>query len=223
VKILCYGDSNTWGYSPFGGLRFGPDTRWPAVMAECLGADYSVIEEGLNGRTIGAFAPPGNPLNGLDYLERVLRTHPPESLSLIILYLGINDLFQRDDIGTEEIARNIGYAVGLIRSRTSSPVLLIPPPPLNIPEELSGTYRLQVIKAESFYEEYRKIAESRGTGKECPVVEVLETGSLIHAGSEDGVHLEAAEHRKLGKYLCGVIPVMLSGGEQRAAPESGVE
>ena len=101
MNILCYGDSNTWGYSPGGGVRFDADTRWPAVMAGCLGEGFQIFEEGLNGRTIGSFMPYGNPLNGLEYLERILPGF--SDLDMIILYLGINDLFQRDDIGAEEI------------------------------------------------------------------------------------------------------------------------
>ena len=49
--ILCYGDSNTWGYDPVTQDRFPPDTRWPGVLRHELGEGYLVIEEGLNGRT----------------------------------------------------------------------------------------------------------------------------------------------------------------------------
>ena len=49
-RILCFGDSNTWGYKPTGG-RYDEDTRWPMRMQRVLGDDYIVVEEGLNGRT----------------------------------------------------------------------------------------------------------------------------------------------------------------------------
>ena len=49
-RILCFGDSNTYGYIPLGG-RYDEDVRWPTVMAGLLGDGYTVIEEGLNGRT----------------------------------------------------------------------------------------------------------------------------------------------------------------------------
>lgn len=199
--ILCYGDSNTWGYSPNGGFRFDADTRWPAVMAGCLGPDYKVIEEGLNGRTIGNFMSSGIPLNGLEYLDRLLPAYP--DTDLIIIYLGINDLFQRNDIGAEEIARNIGYAVELIQSasRQQDPppeVLLLSPLPVNLPEEDADMYRLQIIKSECFYNEYRKVAEQYG-------VKIFNTGSVISASTIDGVHIDAEEHRKLGKALCAFI------------------
>ena len=49
-RILCFGDSNTWGYMVSGG-RFDEDVRWPMKLQELLGDDYRIIEEGFNGRT----------------------------------------------------------------------------------------------------------------------------------------------------------------------------
>ena len=49
--ILCFGDSNTWGYSPQDGSRFPIDVRWTGVLQKTLGSNYRIIEEGLNGRT----------------------------------------------------------------------------------------------------------------------------------------------------------------------------
>ncbi len=49
--VLCYGDSNTWGFDPETGERFAPDVRWPGLLRRSLGEGYWVIEEGLGGRT----------------------------------------------------------------------------------------------------------------------------------------------------------------------------
>ena len=50
-EILCFGDSNTWGYSPAGDGRFPRTVRWTGVLQAELGDTARVIEEGLNGRT----------------------------------------------------------------------------------------------------------------------------------------------------------------------------
>ena len=42
-RILCYGDSNTWGFTPGSGKRYPSDVRWTGVMAKELGKDYEVI------------------------------------------------------------------------------------------------------------------------------------------------------------------------------------
>ena len=63
-RILCYGDSNTWGHDPTKtdpatGLycRYPKDVRWTGVLQNLLGSGYTVIEEGQNGRTIATEDP----------------------------------------------------------------------------------------------------------------------------------------------------------------------
>ena len=51
--ILCYGDSNTYGYdpqSPLGG-RYPPQVRWPDQLA-ALQPDRQIVNLGENGREI---------------------------------------------------------------------------------------------------------------------------------------------------------------------------
>ena len=35
-RILCFGDSNTWGYRPDGQGRFDVPKTWPGIMATNL-------------------------------------------------------------------------------------------------------------------------------------------------------------------------------------------
>ena len=50
-RILCYGDSNTWGYQAVTGSRYPEEVRWPCILQKLLGDAYHVYENGLNGRT----------------------------------------------------------------------------------------------------------------------------------------------------------------------------
>ena len=65
--ILCYGDSNTHGYIPGGG-RYDIKTRWTGILADLLGSDYRIIEEGLNGRTSSLEDPFDPYKNGMEYI-----------------------------------------------------------------------------------------------------------------------------------------------------------
>ena len=47
--VLCYGDSNTWGYAASSQQRLGRWERWPGVVQRALGEDVHVIEEALQG------------------------------------------------------------------------------------------------------------------------------------------------------------------------------
>ena len=88
-RILCFGDSNTWGYIPTGG-RYDENTRWPMRMQRLLGESYAVIEEGFNGRTC-VFDDPveGGFKSGVQYLPPCLMTHNP--LDAVLIMLGTND------------------------------------------------------------------------------------------------------------------------------------
>ena len=78
--VLCYGDSNTWGYAPATRRRYAPDVRWTGVLADRLGGGYRVIEEGLNGRTTRWDDPIELGRNGLTYLRPCVESHNPIDL-----------------------------------------------------------------------------------------------------------------------------------------------
>ena len=92
-RILCYGDSNTWGYDPATQERFDRATRWTGVLRTTLGDGYEILEEGLNGRTTVWDDPIEGYKNGHTYLVPCLETHRP--VDLVVLMLGTNDLKKR--------------------------------------------------------------------------------------------------------------------------------
>lgn len=98
-RILCYGDSNTWGYDPRRSagspyyIRLAYEERWPGILQNELGGGYRVIEEGLNGRTTMWDDPAAPYRNGLKHIDVCLETHTP--IDLVILMLGTNDMKPR--------------------------------------------------------------------------------------------------------------------------------
>ena len=83
--ILCYGDSNTWGYIPGTGNRYPRQVRWTGVLQNLLGEKFHVIEEGLNGRTTVMDDPTRIAKNGLPYLRPCLDSHAPIDLVVLML------------------------------------------------------------------------------------------------------------------------------------------
>ncbi len=65
--ILCYGDSNTYGYNPSNGLRYPEDIRWTGRLKSLLGDACRIIEEGCNGRTTVFDDPMEGWKNGASY------------------------------------------------------------------------------------------------------------------------------------------------------------
>ncbi len=102
-RILCFGDSNTYGYD-FETGRFDDETRWTRRLGAMLGDGYAVIEEGLNGRTFIHDDPTeGGHKNGMKYLPPCLMSHNP--LDLVVIMLGTNDTKERFGMNACTIAQ----------------------------------------------------------------------------------------------------------------------
>ena len=93
MNILCFGDSNTWGYKPDKTGRFDEKTRWTGLLQQKLGPEYHIIEEGLCGRTTVFQDELRESRRGLDMIGVTVETHNP--LDLVIIMLGTNDCKNR--------------------------------------------------------------------------------------------------------------------------------
>jgi len=118
--VLCFGDSNTYGSIPGEtGGRYGPDVRWPGVLARELGDGWHVVEEGLPGRTT-VFDDPLSPYRrGADYLPPCLGSHAP--LDAVVIFLGTNDLKARLAAGAFDIAAGVGVLAQTVLVSGSGP------------------------------------------------------------------------------------------------------
>ena len=92
-SILCYGDSNTFGYRPTDSRRYPWGVRWTSLLAERLGEEFQVIEAGLNSRTTVIDDDIEKDRNGWKTIDLVLEMNWP--LDLVIVMLGTNDMKAR--------------------------------------------------------------------------------------------------------------------------------
>lgn len=107
--IVCLGDSNTHGYcaDPYDCaesklLRFNDEERWPRLLAQAMGNDYIIFEEGLSGRTTVFEDPLYEGLSAFSYITPCLKSHEP--VGLLIIMLGTNDTKERFGASAECIA-----------------------------------------------------------------------------------------------------------------------
>ena len=200
TAVLCYGDSNTWGYVPGTGLRIGRWERWPGVLQRALGEDVHVIEEGLSGRTTAFDVPFSPQRNGLAYLPVALMTHAP--LDAVVLLLGTNDVFL-PGVNAHQAARGAMTIVETIRASMAGPegeapsvLVLIPPSfaPLG-PDGLEAPDAER--ESERFPDAFRAIAarDAEWIGGEVPL---LDLGELIASSPVDGIHFDVEAHRTIG-------------------------
>ena len=182
MRILCFEDSNTYGYDPRGffGDRYGAEDRWVDLLAKQTG--HECINAGANGREI-----PRNP-----YALRLLTEHAPVDIFLVML--GTNDLLQ----GTSAKAvatRMEAFLTALLPH--CKQILLIAPPPMKhgawVPtDEL-------VIESIHLTEEYNALMRKLN----IPFVDTRHWNIEL---TFDGVHFTEAGHHtfaeNLRKELC---------------------
>lgn len=203
IKVLCYGDSNTWGYiSGSDHQRYGNEERWTKILAKMLGNNFEIIEEGLNSRTLlsNDTRPGKEGKNGYEYLIPCLDTHDP--INLVVLMLGTNELKNAYNKEAEEIGKMLEeYFVKTILNRKSQfketypKLLIVVPPIVNENQEYckaKNKYLGAMEKSKRLNNIYKEIAERYN----CYFLsnDGLETGI-------DGVHLTKESHRKLAERL----------------------
>lgn len=205
-NILCYGDSNTYGYNPANAGRYDEDTRWTRILARELGADFNILEEGCNGRTTN-FSTPEEPWkNGMTTIKAILNTHKP--LDLVILMLGTNDMKDIFHPEPEDIAENIAAYATIIRDFTTmkqeSPAKLLIVSPIllgvHVHEGMfgrsfgKGTYEKSLKLAPLF----EKVAKEQGAY-------YFNAATVAKPSELDQLHLDPASHKALGQALAAFV------------------
>ena len=126
TTVVCFGDSNTWGYVPGSdGERFPREVRWPVQPAASarrgLGGDRRGAERSHRDDRAARLGRAGT---GLPYLLPCLHSHAP--VDLVVIFLGTNDVNFLDDdrVAALRRAARRDRAGGATPSRSSS----CPPP-----------------------------------------------------------------------------------------------
>lgn len=200
--ILCYGDSNTWGFVPgsFGiWERFDRNTRWTGRLQQLLGLeDFYVVEEGLNGRTTNldyGYKPPG--FRGTEFFIPILYTHAP--LDLVIIMLGINDYKKEFNNRTsQQITEGIKELIDIARStnygsdmKASPPILIVSTP---IPVETDCKDVLDMFegakeRAQNLAQHLKNLVD--GYDKN---VYFVDAAPHVQLSSIDGIHFDKTAH-----------------------------
>jgi len=208
-SILCFGDSNTWGYNARMKERYSRNERWTGVLRQELGDGYEIIEEGLNGRTTVWEDPIEGHKSGKEYLIPCLESHQP--IDLVTIMLGTNDLKKRFSLflSAFDIANSAGVLVDIALRSGSGPgggapkVLLMAPPKVGKLTEFAEMFEDAEVKSRKFSQHYRRIVNDHG----C---EFLDTSQIVTSSDIDGIHLELSEHQKLGKAVAALVKKILA-------------
>lgn len=204
--ILCYGDSNTWGFVPCAEnyqadckKRYSRDIRWPGLLQKLLGSSYYVIEEGLNSRTtnVNHLTPPDR--NGATYLPPCLYSHAP--IDLVIFALGGNDLKSYFNRTPQDVCKGMSQLIDIVQlscygsDMQQPPKILLLSQPLALPiaeqyvdEAGNQLFKNLCTNMRELVPLYKKLAHE----KKCYFMDMSQD---IHPSAFDGVHLDERAHK----------------------------
>ncbi len=192
-KILCFGDSNTAGYLPGGEMLEFKDA-WPGVLDDLLGEGFEVVSDGKNGRTISFDDPYNEGCNGMNDIEGALDNNEP--LSMVILFLGTNDLKKTFQSEPMAIAENLRGMCEKIKEKTDAKLMILSPPLLGDQIEFSpfglDFGRQQVDYSFDIAPQFETVARSEEA-------EYIDLSIVAMSSDADCLHLTAEEHRKIGE------------------------
>lgn len=213
-RVLCYGDSITWGFNPETKQRFGPDIRWPALLQAQM-PQLTIIEEGLNGRTAGVDDPQAlSNRNGSAFLHTLLDSHQP--LDIVILMLGVNDTKISMNQSPYDIQKSMAKLIHTIQDPTcyrhchqQIPDILIVAP-VAIGEGIKDFLSYEEIDMGS----YRKsialpaLYEQLATDNHCYY---LNANDYVSASTIDNLHLDAAGQQMLEAAIQEKLEAIIAG------------
>ena len=184
-RILCLGDSNTFGYDPhasFGG-RYGEDVRWTARLQA---AGWQVFNGGMNGAVV--------PGAGEDAaVASLIQSRQP--LDAITVMYGTNDVLRGADAA--ETAARMERFLPLVRANAQhAAVLLVAPPPVTWGDWVQSAAVIRASEALSTC--YQAIAAAQGAV-------FADAGAWGVSLSFDGVHFTPEGHAAFFRGLLGAL------------------
>lgn len=200
-KIICYGDSNTFGFNPVNGSRYDSNTRWTGILSKILGDEFKITEEGCNNRTCFFHNLDGVLQSGQKHLPQCLEKH--KSFDIFILALGTNDLQKIFDIDECIVETGLKNSINLIRKyNPNARIILIPPVILN-EEVLKGTFSYQFDEkslgnSNLIQKKYSICAEKEN----CEIVDFNE---YVTPSKLDGLHFDEMSHKIMAEQIANQI------------------
>lgn len=211
-RILCFGDSNTWGYTPLTAVRYDEHTRWTGVLQDELGDGYAVVEDGMNARTSAYDDMRDLWRRGRDALPISLIAQKP--LDLLVISLGTNDLKFTDALGAAKGVESLISLADMVQNKKESSlvfpnglkVLVVSPirVGIGIKNNPDTTVRNGYEESLKFSAVFERMCRAKG-------VEFLDAALYAQPSEKDNIHMEPESHRALGLAIAAKVREMLEG------------
>lgn len=198
-KILCFGDSNTYGYIPNNGARYDKNTRWTGVLSLLSHGKFEIIEGGCNNRTAFAANSAGKIFTGYEILPELLT----DDFDAVVLAIGINDTQFLYNLSSIEIVSGVEKLINIVKVKSPQAKILLLAPSILTDDVLNGNFaclfdRTSIEKSQQLPLLYQKIAEKQN-------IEFLDLNSVAKTSSLDGLHYAPEQHLKIAQAIFTIL------------------
>ena len=202
MTLLCYGDSNTYGYDPRGymGMRYPLEIRWTERLKKLLVETFevSLLEEGMNGRALPDLE---RSLDSAAYIFSLMEKL--KKGDMFIMMLGTNDILLTDYPDSEKAIGKMEDFLGRLYKRERFFESIIVGPPY-IGRGIDGS--------DSYYEESVKLNQGfcrLVSGLGDSKIHFLDAAEWNVPMGFDGVHFSEEGHRvfaeNMARYIMDVL------------------
>ena len=198
-NIICYGDSNTFGYNPKNSSRYDENARWTAILQKNLDSEYEVINEGMPNRTGFVDNPEGVLFSAQKHFPQFLSKI--KNIYLLILAIGTNDLQSQYNINSAVIAKGLENLIRTAKEKTNN-IIIIAPTILN--ENILNGYfssmfdRKSIEKSKEVIEIYKQSADAN----QCMYFDI---NTFVAPSDFDGLHYDENSHKIIADKLYEII------------------
>lgn len=206
IRILCFGDSNTYGYKPDKSGRFDENVRWTGIIQERLGEGYRVIEEGLCGRTTIFDDELRIGRRGVDLVGTLVETHNP--IDIFIVMLGTNDCKARYKATAGIIAKGVEQVVEQAKLKASKTMKILVISPITLGRGVGEDgYDVEFdekseLVSYKLAEKYQKMALDNN-------YYFLDASEYAEPSVEDREHLDETGHARLADAIYNKLSEIL--------------
>lgn len=203
-KIICYGDSNTFGFNPKDGSRFDENTRWTAILQKNTENEYEVINEGTCDRTGFVNNPKGFEFSAQRHFPKMLSKI--DSIDILILAIGTNDLQFQYDISIGAIEKGLENLIKLAQPKAKN-IIIIPPVVLS-EKVIEGYFNFQfnetsIVKSRKIGRIYRQMTNAY----HCNYFDI---NKFTTPSDLDGLHYYENSHKIIADKLTEFIKQMVT-------------
>ncbi|MBQ7159021.1 MAG: hypothetical protein IJS09_06335 [Treponema sp.] len=202
-RLLCFGDSNTWGYIPGKETltRYGEDIRWTSLLQKKLGDEYRIIEFGLCGCESGAKFEDRALVDAQPVYPSVLFASLP--VDAVLIMLGTNDLKKRNEWKSGDTAKNVDTLINVTHTFAPDAKIFLAPAVIlqkGLENDPDFDPTVAIEDSKRCAEEIAELAEKRK-------IPLFDTNKYVHELDYDGCHFTAGAHKAFAEALAQFLSI----------------